>query len=49
MDVMWRTIEAKLSKKPKLLPMNREAFEKGLAIGREAAKNAENVSRTAAL
>ncbi len=48
-DVMWRTIEAKLSKKPKLLPMNREAFEKGLAIGREAAKNAENVSRTAAL
>lgn len=37
-DVMWNTIEHKLSRKPKLLPMNKEAFEKGLAIGRQAAE-----------
>lgn len=33
-EVVWNTVEENLSKKPKLLPMNREAFEKGLAIGR---------------
>ena len=33
-DVVWGTIEHKLGKKPKLLPLNKEAFEKGLAIGR---------------
>lgn len=33
-DVMWNTIEHKLSRKPKLLPMNKAAFEKGLALGR---------------
>lgn len=32
-DVMWKTIEQKLSKKPVLLPQNRQAFEKGLALG----------------
>ncbi|MCI9134519.1 MAG: pyruvate ferredoxin oxidoreductase [Lachnospiraceae bacterium] len=33
-DVVWSTIEHKLGSKPKLLPLNREAFEKGLEIGR---------------
>lgn len=37
-DVMWHTIEAKLGKKPALLPLNKEAFEKGLEIGKAAAK-----------
>ena len=32
-DVMWKTIEEKLSKKPALLQLNRQAFEKGLALG----------------
>lgn len=32
--VVWDTIEHKLGKKPKLLPLNKEAFEKGLEIGR---------------
>lgn len=34
-DIIWNTIEHKLSKKPKLLPLNKQAFEKGLEIGRE--------------
>ena len=33
-EVVWKTIEEKLGKKPKLLPLNREAFEKGLEIGK---------------
>ncbi len=33
-EVVWGTIEHKLGKKPKLLPLNKEAFEKGLEIGR---------------
>ncbi|WP_312339981.1 2-oxoacid:acceptor oxidoreductase family protein [Anaerospora hongkongensis] len=33
-EVVWGTIEHKLSKKPKLLPLNKDAFEKGLEIGR---------------
>ncbi len=33
--IIWDTIECKLSKKPKLLPLNKQAFEKGLEIGRE--------------
>lgn len=33
-EVVWDTIEHKLGKKPKLLPLNKEAFEKGLEIGR---------------
>lgn len=32
--VMWEKIEHKLSAKPKLLPLNRQAFERGLEIGR---------------
>lgn len=32
--VVWRTIEHKLSSKPKLLPLNRTAFDKGLELGR---------------
>ncbi|MGM9536031.1 MAG: 2-oxoacid:acceptor oxidoreductase family protein [Intestinibacter sp.] len=34
-EIIWETIERKLSKKPKLLPLNKQAFEKGLEIGRE--------------
>ncbi len=33
-EVIWNTIEHTLSKKPKLLPMNKEAFNKGLEAGR---------------
>lgn len=33
-EIVWQTIEHKLGKKPKLLPLNRQAFEKGLEIGR---------------
>lgn len=33
-EIVWETIEHKLGKKPKLLPLNKEAFEKGLEIGR---------------
>ena len=32
--IVWRTIEHKLAKKAGLLPLNRQAFEKGLEIGR---------------
>ena len=32
--IVWDTIEHKLGKKPKLLPLNKMAFEKGLEIGR---------------
>ena len=34
-DVVWRTIEHKLGKKPALLPLNRQAFDLGLKLGRE--------------
>lgn len=33
-EIVWSTIEHKLGSKPKLLPMNKAAFEKGLEIGR---------------
>lgn len=33
-ELVWDTIEHKLGKKPKLLPLNKEAFEKGLELGR---------------
>ena len=33
-EVVWDTIEHKLGKKPKLLPLNKEAFEIGLKLGR---------------
>lgn len=33
-EVVWDTIEHKLGSKPKLLPLNKTAFEKGLEIGR---------------
>ena len=33
-EIVWNTIEHKLAKKAKLLPLNRQAFEKGLEIGR---------------
>ena len=35
-DVVWNTIEHKLGKKPKLLSLNKQAFESGLKIGKEA-------------
>ncbi len=34
-DDVWSLIEHKLGKKPKLLPLNRQAFELGLKLGRE--------------
>lgn len=37
-EIVWGTVEHKLSSKPKLLPLNKVAFDKGLEIGR-AAKN----------
>ena len=36
--VVWQTIEYKLGSKPKLLPLNRRAFEKGLEIGNSQRK-----------
>ena len=33
-DIVWDTIEHKLAKKASLLPLNRQAFEKGLELGR---------------
>ena len=33
-EVVWQTIEHKLGSKPKLLPLNKQAFEKGLELGR---------------
>lgn len=33
-EIVWQTIEHKLASKAKLLPLNRQAFEKGLEIGR---------------
>lgn len=33
-EVVWSTIEHKLAKKAKLLPLNKTAFEKGLELGR---------------
>lgn len=33
-EVVWSAIEHKLGKKPKLLPLNKQAFDKGLLIGR---------------
>ena len=32
-EIVWSTIENKLAKKAKLLPLNRQAFEKGLELG----------------
>ena len=34
-EVVWDTIEHKLGSKPKLLPLNKQAFEKGLELGRQ--------------
>lgn len=33
-EIVWDTIEHKLSSKPKLLPLNKKAFEDGMAIGK---------------
>lgn len=32
-ETVWKTIEYKLGSKPKLISLNREAFEKGIQIG----------------
>lgn len=34
-EIVWQTIEHKLAGKPKLLPLNKLAFERGLEMGRE--------------
>ena len=42
-EIVWGTVEHKLGSKPKLLPLNKAAFDKGLEIGREfKAKNGKN-------
>jgi 2-oxoglutarate ferredoxin oxidoreductase subunit gamma len=33
-EIVWDTIEKKLASKAKLLPLNKQAFEKGLELGR---------------
>ncbi len=33
--IVWNIIEHKLGSKPQLLPLNKQAFETGLALGRE--------------
>lgn len=33
-EIVWGTIEKKLASKAKLLPLNKQAFEKGLELGR---------------
>lgn len=33
-EIVWKTIEDKLGSKPKLITLNREAFDKGIQIGR---------------
>jgi len=33
-EIVWGTIEHKLASKAKLLPLNKQAFEKGLELGR---------------
>lgn len=33
-EIVWQTIEQKLKSKPKLLPLNKKAFEDGIAIGK---------------
>ena len=42
-EIVWGTVEHKLSSKPKLLPLNKAAFDSGLEIGREfKVKNGKN-------
>lgn len=42
-EIVWGTVEHKLSSKPKLLPLNKAAFDRGLEIGREfKVKNGKN-------
>ncbi|MBE5911708.1 2-oxoacid:acceptor oxidoreductase family protein [Pseudobutyrivibrio sp.] len=42
-EIVWGTVEHKLGSKPKLLPLNKAAFDKGLEIGREfKVKNGKN-------
>lgn len=36
--IIWNTIEKKLGSKPQLLPLNKQAFEKGISIGAAASK-----------
>lgn len=33
-EIVWQTIEHKLASKPKLLPLNKKAFDAGLELGR---------------
>ena len=41
-ETVWQTIEHKFQSKPKVLPVNRDAFMKGIQIGREAAQKQRN-------
>ena len=34
-ELVWRIIEQKLGSKPKLLPLNKKAYEEGLALGKK--------------
>ena len=38
-DLVWRIIEQKLGSMPKLLPLNKKAYEEGLALGKKQKQN----------
>ena len=38
-ELVWRIIEQKLGSKPKLLPLNKKAYEEGLALGKKQKQN----------
>ncbi|MCI1902853.1 MAG: 2-oxoacid:acceptor oxidoreductase family protein [Enterococcaceae bacterium] len=40
--IIWQTIEHKLAKKPKLLPLNKKAFEEGLKFGMKSREEIKN-------
>lgn len=38
-EIVWKCVEGKFASKPKLLPLNRTAFETGMKIGQEQSQN----------
>lgn len=38
-EIVWEAVEHKFSSKPKLLPLNKQAFDLGLSMGREQKQN----------
>ena len=46
-EVVWDTIARKLGKKPALLPLNRQAFEAGLKIGRDTDMTQKDIRQIA--